>query len=80
MNNLSNLWISAYWRQEPFQTIQSDLVNWFEFDRCCVTLVCEERTRAEQHVYSEPRAERTARAVLVLESRPVAGVFGSQVH
>ncbi len=27
---LSNLWISAYWRHEPFQTIQSDLVNWFD--------------------------------------------------
>ncbi len=30
VNNLSNLWISAYWRREPFQTIQSDLVNWFD--------------------------------------------------
>ncbi len=30
MNNLSNLWISAYWRREPFQTIQLDLVNWFD--------------------------------------------------
>ncbi len=30
VNNLSNLWISAYWRREPFQTIQFDLVNWFD--------------------------------------------------
>ncbi len=29
VNNLSNLWISAYWRREPFQMIQFDLVNWF---------------------------------------------------
>ncbi len=30
VNNLSNLWISAYWRHKPFQTIQSNLVNWFD--------------------------------------------------
>ncbi len=30
VNNLSNLWISAYWRRKPFQTIQFDLVNWFD--------------------------------------------------
>ncbi len=28
LNNLSNLWISAYWRRKRFQTIQFDLVNW----------------------------------------------------
>ncbi len=31
LNNLSNLWISAYWRRKPFQTIQFDLVNWFDW-------------------------------------------------
>ncbi len=31
VNKLCNLWISAYWRREPFQTIQSDLVNWFDW-------------------------------------------------
>ena len=30
VNSLSHLWINAYWRREPFQTIQFDLVNWFK--------------------------------------------------
>ncbi len=30
VNNLSYLWIIAYWRCGPFKTIQSDLVNWFD--------------------------------------------------
>ncbi len=29
LNNWSNLWISAYWRCGPFETIQFYLVNWF---------------------------------------------------
>ncbi len=31
MNNLSNLWTSSYWRCKPFQTIQFDLMNWFDW-------------------------------------------------
>ncbi len=35
LNDFSNLWISAYWRGEPFQTIQFNLVNSFDRNKSC---------------------------------------------
>ncbi len=51
VNNLSNLWISANWRREPFQTIQSDLVNWFDRFTKKIRLNWTIRSRTGHHYY-----------------------------
>ena len=58
VNHLSNLWINAYWRRKPFQTIQFDLVNWFNRFTMKNRLNRTIRSRIGHHYSTQPQTQK----------------------